>query len=160
MWTNPCADSIHPHSTKHFIIRKFGQFLVKIAAMIKAFTTLTTLSNIVFAKLSDSCEVTAFHILFFLSFSNSRFINFSATMECASHWKRGDRFVILTYMVVSDFLLNLKKANVHNQKVRWQAWLWRQRGRTSNLFQQSKCASDSFKCSFKRSKIFLLMFLR
>ena len=61
-----CADSIHPHSTKHFIIKNFGQFRVTIAAMIKALTILTTLSNIVFAKLSDSCEVTAFHILFFL----------------------------------------------------------------------------------------------
>ena len=103
MWTNPCADSIHPHSTKYIIIRKFGQFPVKKAAMVKAFTILTTLSNIVFAKLSDSCEVTAFYILFFLSFSNSRFINFSATMECASHWKRGDRFIILTWLCLISF---------------------------------------------------------
>ena len=62
-----------------------------------------------------------------------------------------------TYLVVSEFLFNLKKANVHNQKVRWQAWLWRQRGRASNLLEQSKfspkCSLDSFKCSFERSNV-------
>ena len=104
LWTNPSADSIHPHSTKHFIIRKFGQFLVKIAAMIKAFTILTTLSNIVFAKLSDSCEVTAFHILFFLSFFKFQVHQFQCNNgRCISLEKRWYRFIILAWLFLISF---------------------------------------------------------